>query len=899
MMRKFKKILAFFVCMIMSAMVVLPIIAETVAYGFDTIHIYDFNGGILDNDSEDNPEENDPEEDPKEDPEDEGYSIECNTDAVSFGTIVIGEPVDSQCIDISNTGNRDVSLIWKDVDPDNAFYIDVTQAQTIRAGETADVHVSLTTNKGAGSYSAVLQFADESDPSYSKGVKVNLSVTIIDTPSKINRVTLNPGSVSTTPGSSVDFYAEVEGEGDFSKEVSYSVNGNASADTKIDANGHLNIAGNEGDKTIYVMAVSKEDTSKSDKVAVEIKSNVFAVNISSYPNEGGNVTGAGTYKQGATVTLTASPKNGWVFEGWSINGDEVGGSTTYTIDNISENVNAVAYFNQNLIRVKTETNHDHMGSVNGDFYVSKGESVTLEAFPEDGYKFSCWMEGKKKISSDKKYTVKNITKPRTFKAIFVKSKCVVKVATCDETMGKVSGGKEIKSGEDVTIKASPNAGYNFVKWICNDQKISDYSEYTLKDVTDDITLVAIFEPAEQKIKKAKITAGTVDNNGVIAPSGEIVLEEGKNINFTITPKSGYQIAAVAVDGKQIGVQSSFTISNVHGDHNVVAAFLPIQNTGKPSDDDQKKTTEEAINSDINKELSIETKKRYEENIMDMDDAPESLPSEKSKDDMDNSLDEAEGLQQILNMTDEETEAAIEGNGKLSLVETAVLSEALEVNVSNTMRKEQMPIAYSGEELNNPEVKNFTEIICDLFTDDELKQLVSGEGNVSVSITVAGADSNHVPQKQQDIISSSLSEEDVVGKYFFTSFVKTVDGVSSVVSELSKPIMVKVDIPDDIYSANRTYSIARVHYKGMGESEVSILDDIDNDPNTITFETDRFSTYAIVYKNLNGAGSIANIATDSAGSKTIIMIVGFAVVLFATIAIVVFNMNGRKKSRKRR
>lgn len=883
-----KRLMAFLICLILATTMIVPVFAEDdPEYDMDASEdIPEFDG---DSSGQNIKEINDN--------DNSSYSISVSKKNVSFGKITVGAPADAQCITISNTGKKDVNLIWKDVDPDNAFLVDVTQAEYIPAGGSANVYVSLTTNKGAGLYSAIMQFADESDPAYDSGIKVELSVTVIPVATKINRVTLKPGSVSTTPGSSVDFFAEVEGEGDVTGEVTYSVNGSASADTKIDSNGHLVIGSNEGDKVFYVQAVSKEDSSKSDKVAVEVMSNVYSVNISSYPGEGGNVSGGGTYKQGARVELTASPKTGWKFNGWSVNGSEVGGSTTYTIEALTDNINAVAYFEQNLIRVKTESNHEHMGSVNGDFYVSKGDSVTLEAFPEDGYKFSCWMEGKKKISSDKKYTVKNITSERSFKAIFVKDKCVVKVATCDETMGTVSGGKKVESGTDVKIKATPKSGYTFVKWVCNDQYVSNSAEYTLKKVTDDITMVAIFESTEKKIKVVTINSGTVDNNGIISPSGAIQIEEGKSINFTVTPKSGYQIAAVAVDGKQIGVQNSFTISNVRGDHNVVAAFLPIAKANVVTDKEKKNTETAAQNSDLHKETGIETKKIYEENIMEMEDAPERVSEENADESMDNSLDEQDGLLQKLNMTDEEADEAIANDGKLNFIQTAVAEEALEVNVSNMMRKDPMPIAYGGDALENPEVKNFTEVICNLFEDDEVKRLASGDESVSVSITVAGTEEDNVPQEQKDLIESSLAQDETVGKYFFTSFVKTVDGVSSVVSEIEKPIIIRVDVPDEIYEAGRTYAVARLHYKGMGDSEVTVLGDSDNDPKTITFETDRFSTYAIIYSDGVSVQS-AGVAGNANGLKMVIAVIAALGILMAIITFVVVARNTPKRHRRR-
>lgn len=842
-----------------------------------------------------------------------GYSIAVDKSKISFGTHTVGSVIDVQEFTISNTGSSDVNIIWKDVDPENAFVVDMTHAVSIPAGQSSDVHVSVATNKGAGAYSAVLQFADASDPAYDDGVKVELSVTIEEAEAKVKKIILKPGTASTIPGSSVDFFAEVEGEGDYDKTVTYSVKGNKSSSTVIDGNGHLLIGSDEAAGSFSVIAQSNSDPSVSASANVEVKNDEYSVSISSSPIDGGEVSGSGTYTKGSTVQLSAYPRNGWVFDGWTINGKDAGDCATYTIENVSSSYTAVAHFKQDYIRIKAKTNHDHMGYVEGDGYYEIGDTVTLKAVAEDGYKFSCWMEGKKKISKDRKLVIKNVDRDREFKAVFAKDECVVKVATCDETMGKVSGGGKISYGDDVTIKATPNSGYQFVKWLCNDQKVSESAEYKLKDVCDDITLVAIFEPIQREIvtKLATIKAGTTDTNGIISPSGAVTVEEGKSVNFTITPKSGYKIAAIAVDGKQIQVTNSFTFSNVHGDHTVVAAFLPIQNVTVVTKDKKEQSAKAAENSDINKESPVGSKKKYDENVMKMDNAPDK--ASESKDSMDNDLDGQEGVLQSLNMTDEEGDAAIrDDEKKIELVRTAVADESLQVNVSNDMRAVPMPVEYGDDAMNDPEVANFVHTVCGLFTDDEMQKLVRGDADVSISISVAGTEEEFVPKVQRETIESELSSDDTIGKYFYISFTKTFNGVSSVISELSDEVMVKVDIPDNIYKDGREFSIARLHKNGSLD-EVSVLEDLDDDPHTITFRTDRFSTYAIVY-NGDGIRDVATVekaadelmdsqAVDSnkangGMAKVIIIIIGIAAALSVSLTLL-FGKKPNKKKRRRK
>ena len=59
----------------------------------------------------------------------------------------------------------------------------------------------------------------------------------------------------------------------------------------------------------------------------------------------------------------------------------------------------------------------------------------------------------------------------------------------------------------------------------------------------------------------------------------------------------------------------------------------------------------------------------------------------------------------------------------------------------------------------------------------------------------------------------------------------------------------VEIPDEVYKSGKTYSVLRVH-----NGQLSVLPDLDDDPKTITFRTDRFSTYAIA-KQVTSANNL--------------------------------------------
>jgi hypothetical protein len=70
-------------------------------------------------------------------------------------------------------------------------------------------------------------------------------------------------------------------------------------------------------------------------------------------------------------------------------------------------------------------------------------------------------------------------------------------------------------------------------------------------------------------------------NGSISPSGTLTVARGGSRSFTVTPKSGYHIANLLVDGKSAGAVGSYTFSNVTSNRSISASFAkndPNQNS---------------------------------------------------------------------------------------------------------------------------------------------------------------------------------------------------------------------------------------------------------------------------------------------------------------------------------
>lgn len=131
----------------------------------------------------------------------------------------------------------------------------------------------------------------------------------------------------------------------------------------------------------------------------------------------------------------------------------------------------------------------------------------------------------------------------------------------------------VTEGSDQTFEIVPDLGYEIGDVLVDGSSVGAVSSYTFTDITEDHTLSATFE----EIVTYTINA-TSGSNGTISPSGDIEVIQGLDQTFTITPDPNCVIVDVLVDGSSVGAVSSYTFTNVTGEHTISASFELVTNT---------------------------------------------------------------------------------------------------------------------------------------------------------------------------------------------------------------------------------------------------------------------------------------------------------------------------------
>ena len=277
----------------------------------------------------------------------------------------------------------------------------------------------------------------------------------------------------------------------------------------------------------------------------------FTINVSSNPNNGGTVSGGGTYDYGQTCTLTATPATGYDFVNWTKNGNQVSSSPSFSFT-VTEAANYVAHFQLQSFTIDASADPSSGGIVSGQGTYDYGQTCTLTATTSPGYTFLRWTKNGTQVSTNSSYSF-TVTESASFVAHFQLNNYIVSVTANPSNGGSVSGGGTFYYGDNCTVVATANIGFNFVNWTENGNPVSNQPSYTFT-ITSDKSLVANFTTQNYIITAiaSPTDAGTV--------SGAGGYNYGDNCILTATANLGYDFQRWTKDGTQVSNDPTYSFT---------------------------------------------------------------------------------------------------------------------------------------------------------------------------------------------------------------------------------------------------------------------------------------------------------------------------------------------------
>lgn len=275
----------------------------------------------------------------------------------------------------------------------------------------------------------------------------------------------------------------------------------------------------------------------------------YTVTARSNDTSFGSVTGEGQYNEGKTVTLTATPADGYRLVGWTIGGTQVGTDETYSFA-ATENCMVVAVFEKiPVYTVTASVNDEACGTVNGGGEFREGTQATFTATPNDGYRFVKWLvDGEEtETASALSFTVSaNTEVTAVFEAIPVYT---VGITVNIEGSGTATGAGEYREGATVNLNATANEGYAFLYWEINGE-IFNYHDSCSFTISEDYDIEAVFAPLY-------VLTINVYLEGELSESDRTSYCEGSDFTVMTPGKPGYRFLNWKREGEVVGEEPGY------------------------------------------------------------------------------------------------------------------------------------------------------------------------------------------------------------------------------------------------------------------------------------------------------------------------------------------------------
>jgi len=289
------------------------------------------------------------------------------------------------------------------------------------------------------------------------------------------------------------------------------------------------------------------------------------ITLSATPAEGGTVTGAGLFNEGSTVTVVATPNEGYVFNNWTIDGTIVSTSASYEFE-MNGNKDIVGNFAVSTYTLDITAQNGTVSKNADAANYEHGTEVVLTATPAAGYQFSGWSGDASGSVNPLTVTMnsdKNVTANFTLIPIVTYT---LNVTAVNGTVAKNPNPATYNTGSTVTLTATPATGYRFTGWSGNASGSTNPLTVTMnanKNITANFALIAA----------GTFTLNVTAQNGTVSKTpNQATYASGAQVVLTPTPATGYRFSGWSGDAS--GTANPLTVT-MNGNKNITANFTQI------------------------------------------------------------------------------------------------------------------------------------------------------------------------------------------------------------------------------------------------------------------------------------------------------------------------------------
>lgn len=300
--------------------------------------------------------------------------------------------------------------------------------------------------------------------------------------------------------------------------------------------------------------------------------------ITAVAHENGQISPSGELivLSGTDKVFNITPDAGFQIDNVLVDDVSVGAVDDYTVESIKSDHKIDAFFKPMTYAITASKEGNGNISPIGEVEVEHGTSQTFEITPMAYHEIRDVLLDGESVGAVSQYTIENITKKHTIKAIFDTKNHLITATISGQLertdMGALEpfGQVKVPHGSSETFFIIPNKPEGcYLSGVKIDGTAAEElkNSYEFTDVAEAHAIDVSFKCGEYSITP------TSGGHGATSPSSPAKVKHGQSFTVDVIPEEGYTIKDVLVDNESVGPVEEYTFLNVTQNHTLHALFL--------------------------------------------------------------------------------------------------------------------------------------------------------------------------------------------------------------------------------------------------------------------------------------------------------------------------------------
>ncbi len=281
---------------------------------------------------------------------------------------------------------------------------------------------------------------------------------------------------------------------------------------------------------------------------------------------------------GGSLQLEFEPEEGYSLSKLLINDIDRASyvyGNKYFLENIVSDVRVEAIFDLSKYTIITKTNGNGTIKPSKEAFVSHGQNITFNIFPEIGYEINSILidgfdipQGDIENVKTNGYTFYNVTSNHSIEVIFEKIDFIIYLTIEGDGIISPSENVTVKYQEDKILYFQANEGSYIQDVIVDGISVGEVGEYKFENVVEDHQLKVIFKKETYKVEIEILGEGSFNSENDLEN-----VEYDSSVSVSIIVEEGYKISQVWVNKKLVNIKNNILeIANIKEDVKVTVTI---------------------------------------------------------------------------------------------------------------------------------------------------------------------------------------------------------------------------------------------------------------------------------------------------------------------------------------